>query len=307
MPGTVLGWFTTSRKDTKELKTTTRRLSPFTPITPYFSVIWEWWVDSWFTYSTLINQSLQKCFDYLFFIRSNTPWINQRNHWPHSVEVSGRIRLIPFASSIGPRFCSHWVGWMTPSRSLKNWSTSFQRSPWSTSSLLRYASPAARPVLLVEHYKNSFPLSFQIYSKKGETHQALLHFSWATDLDPKGANNQIKESIEPVLSRSLSVANLAEARDSDSNESEGDEGGGGGDTMEITNQSDADTTEWANYLGYVLQFWKGRGNLLVLPLPKYRACQMKNIVFHNFKRLYQLNPPWLVYLYASPRSFFFRI
>lgn len=31
----------------------------------------------------------------------------------------------------------------------------------------------------------------------------MLHFSWATDLDPKGANNQIKESIEPVLSRSI--------------------------------------------------------------------------------------------------------
>ncbi|CAG7816240.1 unnamed protein product [Allacma fusca] len=43
----------------------------------------------------------------------------------------------------------------------------------------------------------------KVYSKKGETHKALLHFSWATDLDPKGANNQIKESIEPVLSRSI--------------------------------------------------------------------------------------------------------
>ena len=43
----------------------------------------------------------------------------------------------------------------------------------------------------------------QVYSKKGDTHKALLHFSWATDLDPKGANNQIKESIEPVLSRSI--------------------------------------------------------------------------------------------------------
>jgi anaphase-promoting complex subunit 3 len=43
----------------------------------------------------------------------------------------------------------------------------------------------------------------KVYSKKGDTHKALLHFSWATDLDPKGANNQIKESIEPVLSRSI--------------------------------------------------------------------------------------------------------
>jgi anaphase-promoting complex subunit 3 len=42
----------------------------------------------------------------------------------------------------------------------------------------------------------------KVFSKKGDTHRALLHFSWATDLDPKGANNQIKESIEPVLSKS---------------------------------------------------------------------------------------------------------
>ncbi|XP_021944075.1 cell division cycle protein 27 homolog [Folsomia candida] len=44
----------------------------------------------------------------------------------------------------------------------------------------------------------------KIHSKRGSTHKALLHFSWATDLDPKGANNHIKESIEPVLNNSSS-------------------------------------------------------------------------------------------------------
>lgn len=30
----------------------------------------------------------------------------------------------------------------------------------------------------------------------GDTHLALMNFSWAMDLDPKGANNQIKEVID---------------------------------------------------------------------------------------------------------------
>lgn len=36
----------------------------------------------------------------------------------------------------------------------------------------------------------------KIYKKMGEVELALMHFSWATDLDPKGANNQIKEVFE---------------------------------------------------------------------------------------------------------------
>lgn len=40
-----------------------------------------------------------------------------------------------------------------------------------------------------------FPLH-QVYKKLGQTHLALMNFSWAMDLDPKGANNQIKEAID---------------------------------------------------------------------------------------------------------------
>lgn len=29
-----------------------------------------------------------------------------------------------------------------------------------------------------------------------------MHFSWATDLDPKGATNQIKEAIDPGMTSS---------------------------------------------------------------------------------------------------------
>uniref|UniRef100_T1JEI7 Cell division cycle protein 27 homolog n=1 Tax=Strigamia maritima TaxID=126957 RepID=T1JEI7_STRMM len=36
----------------------------------------------------------------------------------------------------------------------------------------------------------------KVHKKLGNTHLALMNFSWAMDLDPKGANNQIKEEID---------------------------------------------------------------------------------------------------------------
>ena len=35
-----------------------------------------------------------------------------------------------------------------------------------------------------------------MFKKCGQTHLALANFSWALDLDPKGANNQIKEALD---------------------------------------------------------------------------------------------------------------
>lgn len=40
----------------------------------------------------------------------------------------------------------------------------------------------------------------KVHKKMGNVHLALMHFSWATDLDPKGANNQIKEAFDPNVS-----------------------------------------------------------------------------------------------------------
>ena len=37
--------------------------------------------------------------------------------------------------------------------------------------------------------------SLQVHKKMGNTHLALINFSWAMDLDPKGTNNHIKETI----------------------------------------------------------------------------------------------------------------
>lgn len=37
---------------------------------------------------------------------------------------------------------------------------------------------------------------FQVHKRLGNAHLSMLNFSWATDLDPKGANNHIKEAID---------------------------------------------------------------------------------------------------------------
>lgn len=36
----------------------------------------------------------------------------------------------------------------------------------------------------------------KIHKKTGNTHTALMNFSWAMELDPKGANNTIKDVID---------------------------------------------------------------------------------------------------------------
>nr|XP_033932818.1 cell division cycle protein 27 homolog [Pseudochaenichthys georgianus] len=51
----------------------------------------------------------------------------------------------------------------------------------------------------------------KVYKKLGQTHLALMNFSWAMDLDPKGANNQIKEAIDK---RYLPEDEAADSQDS---------------------------------------------------------------------------------------------
>uniref|UniRef100_A0A146LB22 Cell division cycle protein 27 homolog n=5 Tax=Lygus hesperus TaxID=30085 RepID=A0A146LB22_LYGHE len=48
-------------------------------------------------------------------------------------------------------------------------------------------------------------LAGKVHKKLGNTHLALMHFSWATDLDPKGATSQIKEAIDPGISHSHDI------------------------------------------------------------------------------------------------------
>lgn len=51
-------------------------------------------------------------------------------------------------------------------------------------------------------------LAGKVHKKLGNTHLALMHFSWATDLDPKGANSQIKEAIDPAMNRSATASDV---------------------------------------------------------------------------------------------------
>lgn len=50
-----------------------------------------------------------------------------------------------------------------------------------------------------------------------------MHFSWAMDLDPKGTHTQIKESIDPSLSRGPGEDDIVTAQDP-AIENEGAEG-----------------------------------------------------------------------------------
>lgn len=59
----------------------------------------------------------------------------------------------------------------------------------------------------------------KIHTKMGNCDLGLMHFSWASDLDPKGANNQIKESFDSAA---------AMASGSGVNTSGGEAGQGGG-------------------------------------------------------------------------------
>lgn len=44
----------------------------------------------------------------------------------------------------------------------------------------------------------------KVHKKLGNVDLALMHFSWATDLDPKGASSQIKEAFDPAAGRAHS-------------------------------------------------------------------------------------------------------
>jgi hypothetical protein len=40
-----------------------------------------------------------------------------------------------------------------------------------------------------------------VHNKLNHTHLALMHFSWAMDIDPKVANSQIKDALDPAVNR----------------------------------------------------------------------------------------------------------
>lgn len=56
---------------------------------------------------------------------------------------------------------------------------------------------------------NIFVILGKVHKKLGNTDLALMHFSWATDLDPKGASSQIKEAFDPSIGRNSNDIDLA--------------------------------------------------------------------------------------------------
>lgn len=60
----------------------------------------------------------------------------------------------------------------------------------------------------------------KIHKKLGNVDLALMHFSWATELDPKGTNTQIKDALEPNMMASSSSApvNVSANDNNESNE-----------------------------------------------------------------------------------------
>lgn len=71
-------------------------------------------------------------------------------------------------------------------------------------------------------------VSGKVHKKLGNTDLALQHFSWATDLDPKGASNQIKEAFDPAIGRNTVSAESPTSPTLDEYPSESNSGESGG-------------------------------------------------------------------------------
>jgi len=57
--------------------------------------------------------------------------------------------------------------------------------------------------LIVPKESTVYFLIGKVHNKLGNIHLSLMNFSWAMDLDPKGANSQIKEALDPALNRQV--------------------------------------------------------------------------------------------------------
>lgn len=81
-------------------------------------------------------------------------------------------------------------------------------------------------------------LAGKVYKKLGEVDLAQMHFSWAVDLDPKGANNQIKEAVDK---RYLPDDDDIGIDDADLlGNGGGEDGGAAGDSVEDDVNSDSE-------------------------------------------------------------------
>lgn len=80
----------------------------------------------------------------------------------------------------------------------------------------------------------------KIHKKLGNVDLALMHFSWATDLDPKGANNQVKDAFDPNPNNTNMPLNVTQDAASErSDDSTQLRGGEDGDAEESSLLSDS--------------------------------------------------------------------
>ncbi|XP_065212104.1 cell division cycle protein 27 homolog isoform X2 [Planococcus citri] len=56
---------------------------------------------------------------------------------------------------------------------------------------------------LVPKESSVFYLTGKVHKKLGNDHLSLMYISWATDLDPKGANSQVREASDPLINNSV--------------------------------------------------------------------------------------------------------
>merc|ERR1719219_2745672 len=65
--------------------------------------------------------------------------------------------------------------------------------------------------LIVPKESTVYFLIGKAHNKLGNIHMSLMNFAWAMDLDPKGANSQIKDALDPALNRQVQeLGNLTE-------------------------------------------------------------------------------------------------
>ena len=99
-------------------------------------------------------------------------------------------------------------------RALETLNTAISRAPrnplckFERASILHSSERYQEALVELNELKDIVPKESPVYfligkvhNKLGNTHLALMHFSWAMDLDPKGANSQIKDALDPSLNR----------------------------------------------------------------------------------------------------------
>jgi len=108
-------------------------------------------------------------------------------------------------------------------RALETLNTAISRAPrnplckFERASILHSSERYQEALVELNELKDIVPKESPVYfligkvhNKLGNTHLALMHFSWAMDLDPKGANSQIKDALDPSLNRAAQDSQVEE-------------------------------------------------------------------------------------------------